>query len=78
MYICKAGRDKIEGQHYICTSNAPLDLRVPHGLIQSSPLGLLGWRRPFRGRPGRWAYGMEGIKFAEWIHCWRVGDWIPQ
>jgi hypothetical protein len=26
MYICKGGWDKIEGQHYICTSNAPLDL----------------------------------------------------
>jgi hypothetical protein len=77
MYICKGGRHKIEGQHYICASNAPLDLGF-RTADSSNPLGLLGWRRPFRGRPGRWAYVMEGIKFAEWIHWGRVGDWIPQ
>jgi hypothetical protein len=29
MYVyMQRGRGKIEGQHYICTSNAPLDLRI--------------------------------------------------
>jgi hypothetical protein len=50
MYICKGGRHKIEGQHYICSSNAPLDLGF-RTADSSSPLGLLGWQRPFRGRP---------------------------